>query len=139
MKGSLIGEACKKGIYSIILEAAKGLATYEEDDIDTNLKGIYNLMKSIKMIEGDPELPYKPETEEFKMYQIKAKVGGLLYLNNIYGDFASKGEKLGEIRNLKGEVIQELIAPIDGIVHCTFPKHVKQPGELILGMRKVIK
>jgi predicted deacylase len=139
MKGSLIGEACKKGVYSIILEAAKGLATYEEEDIDINLKGIYNLLKSLKMVEGAVDVSDQPKTEEFKMYQIKAKVGGLLYLNNKYGEFASKGEKLGEIKNLKGEVLQELISPIDGIVHCTFPKHVKQPGDLIIGMRKIIE
>jgi hypothetical protein len=138
-KGSLISEACREGVYSVVLEAAKGFGTYDEEDILKNLKGINNMLKYLKMVEGQPDIPYSPKQEEFKIYQIKARVGGLLYLNNKYGQMTHKNEKLGEIRNLKGEVIQELVSPIDGIVHYTYPKHIKKPGDIIIGIRKVLE
>lgn len=137
--GSLICEACKAGVYSVILEASKGLATYDEKDIQANMKGIYNLLKSLGMIEGSPDIPCEPKKEEFQTHRIKAKQGGLLYLDGKYGEMASKGQKLGEIRNLKGEAIQELIAPIDGLIHATFPKHIKNPGETIIVMRRILE
>jgi predicted deacylase len=139
MKGSLICEASRIGIPSIILEAARGLANYDEEDIQLNLKGIYNLLKHLNMIDGTPDIPDEILVEEFHLHRITAEKGGLLYLDCKFGDIKTAGQKLGEIRNLKGETIQELIAPIDGIVHMIFPKHIKHPGETILGMRTLSK
>ena len=139
IKGSLIGEASKLGIASVILESSKGLGTYDEEDIQSCMKSIYNLLKHLNMIKGKPDIPYEPKKIEFKMHHIKAKHGGLLYLQCKYGEVASKGQKLGDIRNLKGEILQELIAPIDGIIHYTYPKHIKHPGDLILGMRRILE
>jgi predicted deacylase len=73
------------------------------------------------------------------MRLVTAKHGGLLYLSCVCGERALKDQKLGEIRNLKGEVLQELIAPIDGLIHCVFPKHIKRPGERIVGMRRILE
>jgi len=138
-KGSLICEASRIGITSVILEASRGLATYEEEDVRKNLKAMHNMLKYLGMIEGRPETANTWIREEFQMHLITAKQGGLLYLNCACGDIASEGQKLGEIRNLRGEVLQELIAPIDGLIHYIFPKHIKRPGERVVGMRRILE
>ena len=137
-KGSLVSEACRLGVHSIVLLSYKGLSTYEKEDVDKCKKGIYNLLKHLEMIDGKPDMPYVPKRLEFQMHRITAKQGGLLYLNVKYGDVVSKGTKLGEIRNIWGEILQDLTAPIDGIIHAVFPRHIKEPGELILTMRRIL-
>jgi predicted deacylase len=138
VKGNLICEASRAGIHSIILEASRGLATYDEEDIQTNMKSIHNLLMHLGMIEGRSEIPSEWKREETQIHILKAEKGGLLYLNCKYGEKARKGQKLGEIRNLRGKTLQELIAPIDGIIHYVFPKHVKRPGEGVIGMRRIL-
>jgi hypothetical protein len=137
-KGTLLTEANRIGVCSIILEASKGLATYDEDDIQFNMTGIQNLLKHLKMIDGKPTVPVKQNREEFEIHIMKAQHGGLLYLDCKCGQMARKGQKLGEVRNLRGQTLQVIIAPIDGIIHYVFPKHIKNPGERILGMRRII-
>lgn len=137
-KGTLITEAGKIGVYSIILEASKGLATYDEDDIQINMKGIQNLLKKLRMIDGQPSIPPRQKQEEFEIHLVKAQHGGLLYLQCKCGQILSKGQKLGTVKNLKGQTLQEFTAPIDGIIHYMFPKHIKAPGERILGMRRIL-
>lgn len=137
-KGTLITEASRISVCSVILEASKGLATYDEDDIQVNVTGIQNLLKHLKMIDGKLSTPPRQKKEEFEIHIIKTQQGGLLYLDCKCGQMARKGQKLGVVKNLKGQTLQEVIAPIDGIIHYMFPKHIKNPGERILGMRRII-
>ena len=32
-------------------------------------------------------------------------------------DLVTNGDMLGEIRNLKGEILEEIVVPTDGVVH----------------------
>jgi predicted deacylase len=137
-RGMLVAEACKMGVNSVVLLAYKGVGTYEEKDIEKCRLAISNMMMHLKMLEGEPDIPYQPKELEFYMNRVDAKQGGLLYLDVEYGDLVTKGQKLGEIINLKGETLETLTAPDDGIVHAVFPKHIKQPGELILTVRRFI-
>lgn len=138
-EGTLTYRANKAGIYSIVLMGYKGFGTYDDEDIQKCKRGIHNLLKYLKMLEGEPEVAPKITriTQEYTLV-LHAKVGGLLYMDVKYQDFVKKGQKLGEIRNLKGEVLQELTTPVDGYIHATWPKHIKQPGEMILNIRSPI-
>jgi predicted deacylase len=138
-KGTIKTEATHAGVQSLALMGYKGLGTYDEEDIEKCRRGIYNFMKYLKMIPGKPEIPTKPIRIAYEMTQLHAKHGGLMYLDVKYGDIVKKGQKVGEIRNLKGETIEVLIAPGDGVIHTTFPKHIKQPGELILDVRQLLE
>jgi predicted deacylase len=116
----------------------KGLGTYAEEDIQKCRRGVYNLLKHLKMIDGTPEIPTKPIRISFESPRTNAKHGGLLYLDVTIGDIVTKGQKVGEIRNLKGETLEVLTAPGDGIVHATWPKHIKQPGEIVLNVKAIL-
>jgi len=139
IKGSLISETLRIGVHSAILGASKGLASFDEDDIQVCMKAIHNLLRQLKMLDGKPEIPDYQKQIELKIHNIYAEKGGLLYVNCKCGEIASKDQKLGEIITLKGEVLQELIAPVEGVIHYIFPKHVKNPGDLIIGIRRILK
>jgi predicted deacylase len=138
-KGRLIGEACNAGIPSIILEAGRGLGSYETEDVKSCMRGIYNLLKWLKMTKGTLDIPFKLKREEFKIHRIVAKHGGLLFLQCKCGDFVTQGQRLGEVMNLQGEIVQKLIAPISGMIHYIFPWHLKRPGQFILGIRRILE
>jgi predicted deacylase len=42
-----------------------------------------------------------------------------------------RGQVLAEIKNLEGEVVEELLAPADGIVRVLFPKRVVSTGSIV--------
>ena len=136
-RGTIKTEASLAGIHSVVMMAYKGLGTYDEDDIEKCSRGIHNLLKYLKMIEGKPEIPTKPirMAPSQTTYGINVKEGGLLYLDVKFGDLVINGQKVGEIRNLKGETLEVLTSPHDGVIHAVFPKHVKQPGEPVLDVR----
>jgi predicted deacylase len=138
-EGTLTYQANKAGIYSIVLMGYKGFGTYDDEDIQKCKRGIHNLLKHLNMLEGEPEVaPKITEITQEYTFVLHAKVGGLLYMDVEYQDYVKKGQKLGEIRNLKGEVVQEFTTPVDGYIHATWPKHIKQPGEIILNIRSPV-
>lgn len=137
-RGALVGEANKFGINSIALIGSRGLGTCEEEDIQRCLTGTNNLLKHLKMVDGNPETFIDPKQLEYEIKRIRAKHGGLLYLNCACGDIVKEGQMLGQIRNLKGEVLQELYSPADGVLDFTHPQHIQQPGNSVFGVRRVL-
>lgn len=116
IKGTCIGEAAKIGIPAVGPEAGGGAAgKIEEWAVTFYTKGILNAMKYMKMIEGTLE---KTRTQEkiVGVYTIRTKLGGIFYPKKKAGNKVSKGEIIGEVKNLRGSVIEEITASISGIV-----------------------
>ena len=137
-RGSLVGEANKAGTHSIVLIGSKGLGTFDEEEVERCMNGLYNMLKHLKMISGKTETSLEPKQLKFDMQMIRAKQGGLLYLKCSCGDLVSKGQNLGCIKDLTGKVLQELLSPIDGVLDFTRPSHIIQPGNLIIGIRQIL-
>jgi predicted deacylase len=133
-RGNLDVEAGVIGVRSLTLLAYKGLGSFDEEDVEKCKRGTYNLLKHLKMMEGKPDIGHPPKKMLPRQHSqpVHAKQGGLLYLDVKYGDKVSKGQKLGEIRDLKGETLEVFTSNIDGIALATWPKHIKQPGEVVM-------
>ncbi|MHA1973516.1 MAG: succinylglutamate desuccinylase/aspartoacylase family protein [Candidatus Hodarchaeales archaeon] len=82
---------------------------------DEVLRGCLNVMKQLKMMEGEPEIPSKAYT--YHPYHLHSSTGGMFISRVIAGDLVSEGDALGEIRHLNGKVVEEIIAPTDGVIH----------------------
>ena len=82
---------------------------------DEVLRGCLNVMKQLKMMEGEPEIP--PKAYTYHPYHTHSSHGGMFISKVIAGDLITKGDFLGEIRQLNGKVVEEIIAPTDGIIH----------------------
>jgi len=130
-----------KSIPAILAEVGS-LGRYEESDISKHVNGVRNIMQYLGMIEGKPVLPSRqlmfktemPEraldsTESAGFQILNTNRGGLLYLKVKPGDHVKEGQVLGEVRDLKGDITEEIAAPFSFTVMMIYPKHVVAAGD----------
>jgi hypothetical protein len=102
----------------------------EDKNVRLALKGIDNIMKKMKMIEGDPSTPEYTKIMKTGDYIYTSSSGIFLSKANV-GDEIKKGQLLGEIMNIQGEIIEKIIAPGDGTIFLKMFNPVKLAGDLI--------
>jgi predicted deacylase len=68
---------------------------------------------------------------------VTAKHGGLWHPIVTRSDPIKKGQVTGYIKDLKGDVLEEVLAPVDGIVHALYPSRVVFRGELVYTWRTI--
>jgi predicted deacylase len=113
--------ATSLGIPSILVEAGGG-ADFKEEMVKEITEGIFNVLKYLKIVEG----PFKMR-KSYRVFRqivdVYTKHGGVFLSEKTCGMQVSKGEKLGTLRNLFGEKIEDVVAPIDGTVlsHHIYP------------------
>jgi len=79
-------------------------------------RGILNVMKAIGMLDGDLEkqdvnvIPGELEQWGF----LYAQRGGLMFVKKEPGEWITKGETVIEIVNTYGDVVEEVVMPVDG-------------------------
>jgi predicted deacylase len=115
---------------SIIAECG-GIKTLLESDIAQHVEGIRNIMKFFRMIEGTPRIRVKQQFVKDFCY-VKAGRGGLFYPVVDIDDNVKKGQKVGEIWDLWGNVIETLHSPEDGVVRKMSTNHATNSGETLI-------
>lgn len=106
--------ALLKGKPALTIESGK-LGRTDEEDIVRIINGIYNTLKHLNMITGDPELIFDPVWIREVTY-IRSKHEGIFYPLGHRGRHVQKGELLGYLTDFFGNIIQKAIAPHDGII-----------------------
>lgn len=114
VEGRLAYQATVKGIPSIDPELA-GSRGWDQDTIKVGTKGVLNVMKHLKMIEGKPEYPRK-QLVASKLKNITANRGGFLEHKVKLGDIVKKGQTIAEVTNPFGETLEEIKTPTEGVV-----------------------
>ena len=99
---------------ALTVECGK-LGRTDEEDIAANLKGCFNILKHLKMIEGQPELIFDPVWVTKTTY-IRSEHVGLFYPLSRGGGYVKQGELLGYLTDFFGNIIQKAVAPHDGVV-----------------------
>lgn len=94
---------------------AGGMGRCTTDLVDQVVKGCKNTMKHLGMMDGKPDIPKKAKV--FNPYHLYSEHGGFFISNVVAGDLVSEKDKLGEIRHLNGKIVEEIIAPTDGVIH----------------------
>jgi len=102
----------ERGVAKIVLETG-GAPTIA--DVETIRYGIYNIMKQIKMLPGEPE---SKNTQVYcgRLMAVRANEGGIFRSSTQLRDRVKEGDKLGEVTDVFDNVIEEIFAPSDGIV-----------------------
>jgi len=118
--GTITMSALKTGIPAVTVEAGGGAQSTPsvEDDYE---KMLGNVMKTYKMIDGEPEFISK-----LIMFQgsfIPCNTGGFWTQKAKMYDQLKRGQEIGNISDFYGEVVEIIRAPFDGIVSAerTFP------------------
>ncbi|WPR77183.1 M14 family metallopeptidase [Algoriphagus sp. NG3] len=130
-------EAVQQGKTALSIEAGK-LGSTDSEDIEIIEKGIWNMLREMKMISGtvqkdvDQKWIYSPN-------YMKASNSGIFYSTIKAGDQVSKGEYLGSITTVFGEVIQEIHSEYEGIVLYKIGSPPVNRGETMFCIGKVIE
>jgi len=106
--------ATVKGIPTITPELS-GTRGWHKPTILKGTKGVFNVLKWLKMISGEPELPEKQYVSNLTKNMICNR-GGFLEWNFELGDFIKKGDAVVDVTDPFGRVLETLNAPSDGIL-----------------------
>ncbi|MGH2614433.1 MAG: succinylglutamate desuccinylase/aspartoacylase family protein, partial [Thermomicrobiales bacterium] len=122
--GTFSGELARRRIPSVVCEAGF-MGTYREDEIDQHVRGVTNILKGIGTLAGEPESVLEAPPRVFEEnFTVATTRGGTMHPKVFPSEAIQKGQVLAEIKNLEGDVVEELVAPADGVVRVLFPKRV---------------
>jgi predicted deacylase len=112
--GGVSGILNRKGIPTIAIEAGEGWRSLEPFP-SMLVRGITNFLKYTGLLDGEPVMPAM-QVEVTTRYEVTANHGGMSHLRVKPGDFVEKGQVVAEIRNMFGDVVEELKSPFNGII-----------------------
>jgi predicted deacylase len=129
-KGSLTSEAARRGIPSILAESgsAGGL---DPADVQIHMRGIQNVMRFFKMLPGEPVI-HGQRLMATGQFIVDARRGGLLRLAIGIGDELKKGQKIADVCDVFGDVVEEIRSPADGIARIIWTHKVVNTGDPIV-------
>jgi len=137
-RGTLIYEAMTRGIPSIISESGLGYRTQPlEKHVMLHVMGVGNLLKHLRMIAGDPVKPKEQKFLDTTWHWIPAPVAGFFHAIADQGDVVKCGELIGRISDIDGSELCQIHSPIDGIVHCMFPRRFVSAGDDVYTLLKI--
>lgn len=118
--------ALEAGIPAIAIELADARRV-NSFSVDVAVRGLLNVMKKIGMLEGSIEKQQKEvvwgsgRVENGGM--LTANRGGIEHFVKEPGEFIKKGETIAKVRNLYGDVVDEIVLPFDGHVRAFTYRH----------------
>jgi uncharacterized protein len=112
--GILCVEATKAGVPCFTFEIGEG-GRLEEEFVAFGAQCVLNVLKHLEMLDGKP---IKPEQAHVMrdFLGIRANKGGLLITDGVLGQAVKKGDVIGQIVNVFGDVVEKVIAPQDGLL-----------------------
>jgi uncharacterized protein len=128
------GAAPRAGVPSVLLEVGGG-GVLDMELVEMELRGLENVFRHLGMLEGDPAADI-PHTVCYGMYVITSRYGGILLPDVAIGDHVEEGQRIGEMRDLRGNVLAEFEAPMTGVVLMMFTSPVRISGETLLIMAR---
>lgn len=124
------GTAARAGVPSVLLEVG-GAGVLDQNLVEMEVRGFKNVFRHLGMLEGNADGDI-PHTVCYGMYVVTSRSGGLFLPDVAPGDFVKEGQRIGEMRNLRGEVLAEFESPMTGVVLMMFTSPVRISGETLL-------
>jgi predicted deacylase len=104
-------------------------------DLQWNIDGIMNALRYLKIIEGQPKLA-TPLTITNEAH-LRANHAGLFFSKVPIVSNVKKGQIVGEIRDLSGQTIEELVSPMDGVVSLIWDHVAADEGKALIQILEV--
>lgn len=130
-EGTLRLAAAQRGIRALTVELGDP-NLFQAERIEQALVGLRNTLAHLDMVDVDIQAPETPPVECERSYWLYTSCGGILEVFPDLTDFVRQGERIGRIRNVFGDVIQDLIAPQAGVVVGKSTQPVNRTGGRIL-------
>jgi uncharacterized protein len=136
--GTLVHEAVARGIPSIISESGVGYNTQPgEAEVDGHVTGVLNLLKHFGMLSGTPRVPAGQRYLLPDRLRVLAAAAGIFKHVPDHGEMVRAGQRIGTITDLDGEVLSEITAPCDAVVHEMMPRRVVTVGDRVYSLAVV--
>jgi predicted deacylase len=103
-----------------------------EREIKWFMDGVKNFMKHIGMLEGEAKL-FDPSAVK-EVYHFRSKNAGWFYPMKENDGTVKKGEVIGEVRDLFGNLKEQVTAPADGIISLIWTRPAVDQGSILLQM-----
>ena len=103
-----------------------------EEHIVFHYEGIMNILKYFKILPGEPVLA-KPVVNP-KGYRFKSEYGGIWHGFAELGSRVKKGDKVGEMTDLFGNVLETYVAPEDAKVTFLRTFYAVNQGDSLIGL-----
>lgn len=136
-KGAFRREACNSGCPTIIMEGGE-VWKVEPGIVETTVRGIKNVLRSLDMLDGEIETPdYQVVIEKSKW--IRADNGGFLQFHVQPGEIIEKDQQLATNTTLLGRERSVLLSPFDAVVIGMTTLPAVSPGEPVCHLGKIPK
>ena len=128
--GSIVHSATRRGVVSILAESG-GNGTLEEKDVQVHLDGLWNVMRYLKMVEGEPSIP-GPQISATGRVITRASRAGLLRLKVAVGDTISDGQAVAEISDVFGRIVEDIRVLKGGIAGLVWAHKAVNTGDPVV-------
>lgn len=135
-RGSAVGEAGRLGIPGVFCEVGSE-GRIELDLVDLTVQGVKNVMAHLDMIPGE-KVPLDSEVLVGGNVLFASK-GGLHLTRVKAGDRLRKGQHLGDLINLQGQVVETYVAPNDAVLLNLVTLGVVNPGDMLYVMGSIVE
>jgi len=113
--GSLRGEAAARGIHVVLFEGGEALR-FDEWAIRPGVAGVLRVMRHLDMLRKSKGPSRPPPVLSTSSSWIRAPESGLLRLKVRLGQALQKGEELGDVVDLAGEMAVPIRATFPGVI-----------------------
>jgi uncharacterized protein len=131
--GTTASAAAEAGIPAIIAEAG-GRGQLEEDAVQLLVDGVRNVLRATAMLPGEPTPPARPIQRVGSFVWLRCRDAGWWEAAIGAGDQVEQAHLLGVVRNLWGDVLEEIRAPAEGVVLFLTTSPTVAAGGLLLGL-----
>ncbi|MEJ8569133.1 succinylglutamate desuccinylase/aspartoacylase family protein [Elongatibacter sediminis] len=127
-RGSAVMECMQSGIPAVYCEVGSE-GRLEEPLVDQTVKGILNAMRTLKMLPGRAEK--KTPRTLVGGHVLFAGRGGLFVAKCAAGDTLRKNQIIGQIIDVRGEVVEKIRCPRAGVLTNINTLGVVNPGDML--------
>jgi predicted deacylase len=114
----------------VLLEVG-GAGVLDMGLVEMELRGFCNVFRHLGMLPGAVENSI-PHTRCSGMYVLTSTYGGIFFPDVELGEYVEEGARLGEMRDLRSNVLAEFHSPLAGIVLMMFTSPVRISGETLM-------
>jgi len=129
--GYMQAAAGMRGIPAIVAEAG-GEDQAKPSDVDVHLRGLRNSLTHLGVISGGSVSPAPLRLVEFTL--VSASREGLFSSSVDLGDQVRSGQLIGQLRDLWGRHLEDVIAPVDATVLFFSTSMAAKQGQLLFGL-----
>lgn len=133
LAGMTVTAAADIGIPAVIAEAG-GRGILDEAAVQLLVDGVGNALRFLGMLPGDPSPPQRPQRFVGGNVWLRSREAGWWDAAVGPGEEIATGHVLGRMRNLWGDVLEEIVAPDDGVTLFVTSSPAVAADGLLLGL-----